>query len=46
MAGLTCPQCGGNMDGIIGGDGLQCDACGFIIGSDYTEDCSEMEMEY
>ena len=46
MAGLTCPQCGGNMDEIISGDGVQCYTCGYIIRSDCTEDCSEMEVEY
>lgn len=45
MEGITCPECGGNMDEIIGGDGFQCDTCGFIVRSDGTKDYSEMDEE-
>ena len=41
--GLTCKNCGGTMEEIMYGDGIQCDTCGFIIRSDGTEDESEME---
>lgn len=33
------------MEQIIGGDGLQCETCGFIIRSDGSEDCNEVENE-
>lgn len=43
--GLTCKNCGGTMEEIMYGDGIQCDTCGFIIRSDGTEDKSEIEEE-
>lgn len=39
----VCPHCGGSMQTIIGGDGVQCDTCYFIIRSDGKEDYNEME---
>lgn len=45
MSGIFCPSCGGNMEEIIHGDGIQCDTCGFIIRSDGSEDYSEMETD-
>ncbi|MCM1171296.1 MAG: hypothetical protein NC393_04125 [Clostridium sp.] len=45
MSGVTCKLCGGDMEEIIGGDGMQCDTCGFIIRSDSSEDYSEVEDE-
>lgn len=42
---MICKHCGGNLNEILYGDGVQCDTCGFIIRSDGTEDHSEMEEE-
>ena len=38
--GIVCKVCGGDMYEIE--DGVKCDTCGFIIRSDFSEDCSEM----
>lgn len=43
MSGIICPLCGGDMEEIIGGDGIQCDTCYFIIRSDGSRDYSEIE---
>lgn len=45
MSGITCKLCGGDMEEIIGGDGVQCETCGFIIKSDGSKDYSEIENE-
>lgn len=34
MFGIVCRICGGDMDEILHGDGIQCDTCGFIVRSD------------
>jgi ribosomal protein L37E len=41
--GIICKECGGDMYEIT--DGVQCDTCGFIIRSDFSEDRSEMVEE-
>ena len=41
--GIVCKVCGGDMYEIT--DGIQCDTCGFIIRSDFSEDFSEMINE-
>lgn len=38
--GVVCKECGGDMYEIT--DGIQCDTCGFIIRSDFSEDYSEI----
>ena len=43
MTGLICPICGGDMDEIYHGDGIQCDTCNFIIRSDGLDDYSETD---
>lgn len=43
MSEIVCPLCGGDMEEIIGGDGIQCETCGLIIRSDGSEDYSEVE---
>lgn len=45
MSGVTCKLCGGDIEEITGGDGAQCDTCGFIIRSDGSEDYSKIEAE-
>lgn len=45
MSGIVCPLCGGDIEEIIGGDGAQCETCGFIIRSDGSYDYSEVEIE-
>lgn len=44
MSEEVCLLCGGDMGKIIGGDGMQCETCGFIIRSDGSEDYSEVEQ--
>lgn len=46
MTGIICPVCGGDLNEIIHGDGVQCETCGYIIRSDGSSDVSEMEDEY
>lgn len=43
MNGIYCPLCGGDMEEIIGGDGIQCETCRFIIRSNNSKDFSEVE---
>lgn len=40
---MICKLCGGDIEEIIGGDGVQCETCGFIVRSDGPEDYSEVE---
>ena len=41
--GIICKECGGDMYETT--DSVQCDTCGFIIRSDFSEDSSEMNIE-
>ena len=44
--GMTCPECGGNMEMIgVGEQGCQCDICGFKYDALGDPDRSEMEEE-
>lgn len=45
MSGIICKLCGEDMEEIIGGDGVQCETCGFTIRSDGSKDYSEIENE-
>ena len=46
MTGETCRLCGGDMEEIAGGDGMQCDTCGFVVHSDGSEDFSYICEDY
>ena len=45
MSGVVCPLCGDDIEEIIGGDGAQCETCGFIIRSDGSYNYSEVDNE-
>lgn len=42
---LYCKNCGGHMEEILHGDGVQCETCGWIIRSDGSNDISEVPDE-
>lgn len=43
--GMTCPECGGNMEPIGYEQGAQCDTCGFKYDGLGNPDRSEMEED-